>query len=49
MQLSEKRKLIFKCFWNFLNFDLILNIFKKNMSLIADVFSNLRTPKNVVR
>ena len=27
----------------------ILNIFKKQMTLIADVFLNLRTPKNVVR
>ena len=29
--------------------DSILNIFKKKMTLIADVFLNLRTPKNVVR
>ena len=31
------------------NLDSILNIFKKKMSLIADLFFNLRTPKNVVR
>ena len=28
---------------HFLNLDLILKIFKKNMTLIADVFLNLRT------
>ena len=31
------------------NLDSILYIFKKKMTLIADVFLNLRTPKNVVR
>ena len=36
-------------FLHFLNLDSILNIFKKKMTLIADVFLNLRTPKNVVR
>ena len=29
--------------------DKILNIFKKNITLIADVFAKLWTPKNVVR
>ena len=35
--------------WHYGNLDSILNIFKKKMSLIADLFFNLRTPKNVVR
>ena len=35
-------------FLHFLNLDSILNIFNKNMILIADGFLNLRTPKNVV-
>ena len=39
----------FSFFWHFLNLDSILNIFKKKMTLTADVFLNLRTPKNVVR
>ena len=34
---------------HFLNLDLILKIFKKNMTLIADVFLNLQTWKNEVR
>ena len=34
---------------DFRNLDLILNIFKKKLKLVADVFSNLGTPKNVVR
>ena len=36
-------------FFHFRNLESILNIFKKNMTLIADVFLNLRTPKYVVR
>ena len=36
-------------FLHFLNLHSILNIFKKKITLIADVISNLRTPKNVVR
>ena len=36
-------------FLNFRNLDSILNIFRKKMIFIADVFLNLRTPKNVVR
>ena len=45
--INEKYFLNF--FLNFLNLDSILNIFKKYLNLIADVFSVLRTPKNVVR
>ena len=47
-----ERKNIFWILFLFLqlqNLDLILNIFKKKMTLIAHVFLNLRTPKNVVR
>ena len=36
-------------FLHFRNLDCILNIFKKTMTLIAYVFSNLRIPKNFVR
>ena len=31
------------------NLDWILNIFQEKMTLIADVFLNIRTAKNVVR
>ena len=36
-------------FLKFRNLDYILNIFKKKMSLIPDIFFDLGTPKNVVR
>ena len=36
-------------FLHFLSLDSILNSSKKKMTLIADVFLNLRTPKKVVR
>ena len=50
MQLSEKKKNVFlKFFLHFGNLDSILNTFKKRIILIADVFLNLRTPKNLVR
>ena len=51
MHLSHKRKRfseIFFFFLHFLNFDSILNIFKKKMTLISDVFLNLLIPKYVV-
>ena len=50
IQLSEKIK-IFSEFlsWHFLNLESILNIFRKKTDLEADVFLNLRIPKNVVR
>ena len=44
---NEKYFLIF--FLHFLNLDSILNTFKKKMTLIANVFFNLPTPKYVVR
>ena len=49
MQLSQKGKTFSEFFLDFLNLDLILNNSKKKMTLIADVFLNLPTPKNVVR
>ena len=51
MQLSQKRK-IFPQFFFFLTFvilESILNIFKKKMTVRADVSLNWQTPKNVVR
>ena len=32
-------------FFHFRNLDLILNIFQRKITLIADVFLNLRTPE----
>ena len=45
MQLSQKRKIISEYFLHFANLDLILNISKKNMTLIADAFLKLPTRK----
>ena len=53
LHLSQKWKIfsqfiyLFIFFLHFRNLDSIFNIL--NMTLIADVFLNLRTPKNVVR
>ena len=49
MQLTQKRKIFSQFFLDFLNLDSILKFFKKEMTLRADVFLNLRTLKNVVR
>ena len=53
IHLSHKWKIFvpffFFFFLLFVNLDLILNISKKKMTFIADVFLNLRTPKNVLR
>ena len=49
MHLSQKRKILAEFFLQFLNFDSILNIFKKKMTLMDDILLNVRTPKNVVR
>ena len=50
MHLSEKRKIFCHFFFfQFGNLESILNIFKRKMTLIADVFLSLRTQKNVVR
>ena len=48
-QLSKKQKAFFNFFLRFRNVHEILNICKKKMTLIADLFAKLRTPKNVVR
>ena len=51
MQLSQKLKIFsifFFFFLNFLNLDSNLNIFKKKMTLIPNVFLNLGTAKDVV-
>ena len=49
MQLFQKQKKHPNLFLHFLNFVSIFNILKKTMTLIADIFLNLRAPKNVVR
>ena len=51
MQLCEKQKTIsfFFFFLPFINLDSILNIFKKEMTLIADVFLKLRSLKYLVK
>ena len=52
MQLSQKTKNFVSFFFFFLHFpnlDRILNIFKQKVTLIPDVFLDLRTPKNVLR
>ena len=46
MQLSRKGKTFFS---HFVNLHSILNIFKQQRTLLADVFLNLRTPEDVVR
>ena len=50
MILSQNQKIFsqFFFFLIFLNLDSILNIFKKKMTLIADVFLSLRTLKEAV-
>ena len=42
-------KLFHNFFLHFQNLHEILNIFKKKMTFIADLFPKLRTPKDVVR
>ena len=45
----RSEKFFLKFFLHLLNWDSIFNNFQKKMTLIADVFLNLRSPKNVVR
>ena len=48
-KLSQKRNLLSNFFFlHFLSLDSILKIFEENMTLIANVFLNLHTPKDVV-
>ena len=49
MQIYRKRKIFSRSFLHILNLHSILNIFKKKMTVLADVFLNLRIPKNLVR
>ena len=49
MQLSQNEKYFLNFFWHFLNLDPIMKNFKNKMTLAADVFFNLQTPKYVVR
>ena len=44
MQLSQNQK-FFRVFFNFWNLHEVLNISKQKMTLIANVFLKLRTPK----
>ena len=45
----KNKKLFLNFFLHFRNLHEILNIFKKKMTFIADLFPKLRTPKDVVR
>ena len=45
----KNKKLFLYFFLDFRNVHEILNICKKKMTFIADLFPKLRTPKNVVR
>ena len=49
MQLPQKPKSFSGMFFAFSKYILNLESFEKNMTLIADVFPKLRTPKNMVR
>ena len=49
MQLSQKQKAFSPFFRKIWSVDEILHIFKKQMTLIANAFPKLRTPKNVLR
>ena len=50
MQLSQNEKYFLNFFFlHFLNLDSILNNFKNKMTLAADIFFNLQTPKYVGR
>ena len=49
MQLSQKGNIFSNLLLHFLNLLYILNIYKKRMTIIADVFLNLRTQRDVVK
>ena len=49
MQLSQKRKIICNFFLHFPNLNWIINILRKKVILIADVFLKERIPKKVAR
>ena len=46
MALSQKRKIFSDFFLQFVNLLSVLNIFQKMMTLIDDVFLNLRTTRD---
>ena len=48
MHLSQKEKLFNNFLLQFWNLDQTLNILETKMTLIADVFHNLQTAKNMV-
>ena len=49
MQLSQKRKIFSQFVFAFSKFRLNFEYFQKEMTLLADAFLNLRSPRNVVR
>ena len=49
IQMSRKQKLFLDLFLQFWNLDYIFNIFKKKMTLRANVFLKVPNSKNVVR
>ena len=49
MQLSLKQKYFSECFSQLLKYSFNFEHFQKKLTLIADVFPKLRTPKKVVR
>ena len=49
MELSQKQKTFSEFFLHLLKLGSILKFINKEMTLMADVFLSLRTPKNVVR
>ena len=49
MQLSRKRKIFSQFVFAFSKFRLNFEHFQKEMTLLADAFLNLRSPRNVVR
>ena len=48
MHLSQKQKIFSEIFFAFSKFTFLFQLFRKKMTLIADVFLNLRTLNNVV-
>ena len=48
MQLPQKQKAFSESAFSFLKYTLSFGIFSKKMTLLADVFPKLRTPKNLV-
>ena len=48
MHLSQKRKIFSEFFLDFLNSASTWNIFEKKMTVIADIFFNVQTQKDVV-